>query len=187
MAAAVAAASVALRGQADPGLVVYEPPGGPRFPNGLVSREPVDLPVTARRWWDPKPRTRCFCPDRVEHLAQMFEPLALPDELVGWGPGLTPAGDDVVVGRLVAYRAGGLDDHADDLHARSGADTVPFSRVLIDHAARGEAAGPVVSLVDALGGLGDLDDAVQRLLSFGATSGRHLIDGVRTAATETTL
>jgi hypothetical protein len=119
----------------------------------------------------------------VHRFVAATEPITLPqapEAGIGWGPGLTPAGDDVVVGMLLAYRAVGADAEADALAvACATGDTTPFSRSLLDHAARGEAAKPLLDLLRALAGHGDLDRSLIRLAGFGATSGHHLIEGVR--------
>ena len=186
----VAAAADALRHASSGTSVVVEPVGGPRFPNGVVLADqhgdgPVQLPLSAGRWWDARCRV-----DRLDAvLARRFvddtEPLELPgppEDCIGWGPGLTPAADDVVVGMLIGLRAAGATGSADALAAAcAGSDTVPFSRDLLDYAARGQAVRPLLDLVEALAGLGDVGRSVATLHGFGATSGHHLIDGVRRA------
>lgn len=185
----VAAAACALRGAPVGTLVVVEPVGGPRFPNGVVldegHRGAVQLPLSVGRWWDARCRIDRLDADLVRTFVATLEPLSLPrppDACVGWGPGLTPAADDVLVGMLIGLRAAGAPGLADALAAScSEADTVPFSRALLDHAARGEAVRPLLDLVYALAGRGDVSRCVISLSRFGATSGRHMIDGVRRA------
>ncbi|MEO1060179.1 MAG: DUF2877 domain-containing protein [Actinomycetota bacterium] len=107
-------------------------------------------------------------------------PLDGPAALVGLGPGLTPAGDDLVAGALVACRATGR--HVDAERIADGIDperTTPISGALLTEAGRGRAARPLLALLDALGGRGDLDAALDRVLAVGATSGRWLAEGVR--------
>ncbi|MGF1598442.1 MAG: DUF2877 domain-containing protein [Acidimicrobiales bacterium] len=190
-----AAASLALRGAGPDTTIVWEPVGGPRFPNGAVADEagpwswPATGPVRARRWWDPTCPIGGLDPALVRRFVGATDPLPLPgppERCIGWGPGLTPAGDDVVVGLLVGLRAAGRPDLGEQLAAAcAGADTVPFSRALLDHAARGEAAGPVLRVIRALGGRAPLPPAVAALQRFGATSGRHLLDGIRRALHQT--
>lgn len=195
----VAAASVALRRLGPGAFAVAEAPNGPLFPNGFVpdaktageasatcgagASGPLASTVVARRWWDPAVRVAPLDGSRVHRFLAGIEPIELPqapEAGIGWGPGLTPAGDDVVVGMLVAYRALGADDEAEALAVASAdGDTSPFSRSLLDHAARGEAARPVLELLRALAGYGDLGNSLIRLTGFGATSGYHLIEGVR--------
>lgn len=189
----VAAASLALRG-ADPQtgtLIVWEPVGGPRFPNGAVAGTggSTDVgPLRARRWWDPTCPTGGLDPTVVHRFITGLDPLTLPnrpEDGIGWGPGKTPAGDDVVVGMLIGLRAAGRTDLADQLAAAcAGGDTTPFSRALLDHAAAGRAAGPVLTVIRALGGRAPLPVAVATLDRFGASSGRHLLDGIRRALVE---
>ena len=69
--------------------------------------------------------------------------------LVGRGPGLTPSGDDALAGALlVAHALGTGAALADAVRARLGATTA-VSAALLDAAADGYAARPVVALVDA--------------------------------------
>lgn len=198
----MAAASLGLRGAGPGTLVVREPVGGPRFPNGMiaggdavggaVSRAEVEVlagTVQARRWWDPTSPT--ITPDSAAVAAFLARvpPAALPAEpvdCIGWGPGLTPAGDDVVVGLLIGLHMLGRTAEAAALaDACAPADTAPLSRALLDHAARGEAAAPVLAVVRALGGSGPLTAAITDLEAFGATSGHHLLDGIRRALVAT--
>ncbi|MGI9612197.1 MAG: DUF2877 domain-containing protein [Acidimicrobiales bacterium] len=195
----VAAASVALRHLGPGAFAVAEAPNGPRFPNGFVPNDeaageppvtcgagvsgPLASAIVARRWWEPAVLVAPFEERRVHRFLAGIEAIELPHEPeagIGWGPGLTPAGDDVVVGMLVTYRAIGADEEAAGLAAAcADGDTSPFSRSLLDHAARGEAARPLLELLRALAGFGDLSQSLSRLTGFGATSGYHLIEGVR--------
>lgn len=207
----VAAASLALRAADQDTLLVVETVDGPRFPNGVIlDPDPPgsrpggvvtapcgpnrprelgwDLPLSARRWWDPTCPVGGLDPERVAALIAGLDPLPLPGEpsaCVGWGPGLTPAGDDVIVGMLIGFHAAGARDRARELAlACTPVETVPMSRALLDHAAVGEAAGPVLAVMAALARRGDLDEAVGALLRFGATSGAHILDGLRRALDE---
>lgn len=148
----------------------------------------IERPIVARRWWDPRLRVSALDSSRVARFLVMAEPMPLPaapEACLGWGPGLTPAADDVVVGMLIGFRATGAPELARSLaDACAGMDTVPFSRALVDHAAAGEAVRPVLDLMAALAGHGSLERAVEVLRCFGATSGRHLLDGTRRALLE---
>ncbi len=188
----VAAAASALQGAPVDTAIVLEPVGGPRFPNGVVIDKehegPVRLPLSVGRWWDARCRVDHLDAGIVASFVSSVEPLSLPrspEACIGWGPGLTPAADDVVVGMLIGMRAAGAPELAEALAAAcSDADTVPFSRALLDHAAHGEAVRPLLDLVNALAGRGDVGRCVSSLNGFGATSGRHMVDGVRRAVNE---
>ncbi len=188
----VAAASLALRASPRPEAVIREPPSGLRFPNGWVplTEDVIDLnvPVTARRWWDPTVVVGGVCLDLAARFVRSIDPIRLPaapEDCVGWGPGSTPAGDDVVVGMLIGYRIAGDRRRADALaEACRPGETTPLSRTLLDHAAAGETMAPVQRLASALCGSGSVDRAVDRLRNVGATSGAHMIDGIRRALME---
>jgi hypothetical protein len=102
--------------------------------------------------------------------------------LIGLGPGLTPSGDDVLVGIEAALHA--LDDPAagflgDAIHHVDDRTTV-IAATLLRHAAAGEFAERIHVLVTAL--LGDEDAAVpaaiERAVTWGATSGTDCLLGV---------
>jgi hypothetical protein len=114
------------------------------------------------------------------------------DALLGRGPGLTPSGDDVLAGALVALRllpvalgipepplgrtlAAAVTEHA---HRR----TTTLSAALLRAAAAGAPSAPVTALLRALCGVGDVADAARRLHAVGATSGADLASGVALGA-----
>ena len=103
--------------------------------------------------------------------------------LVGLGPGLTPAGDDVLAGALVTCAH--LGDGAPRLAAavrRRAAATTALSADLLRHAGHGRAAPPVLDLVAALVGDRPVAPALARLLAVGSTSGHDTGTGVLVAA-----
>lgn len=104
------------------------------------------------------------------------------DALVGLGDGLTPSGDDVLVGLSAALRAvghplaGPIALHA---AARAGA-TTDVARAALEHAARGEYAERLHAVLEAIA---RGDDAavraqVERALAWGASSGADTMLGV---------
>lgn len=97
--------------------------------------------------------------------------------LLGLGPGLTPAGDDVLAGALVVAAAVG---RASRLASAVEAAT-PFRRTtavsagLLPHAAHGLAVPQLAAYLAALGAArGDVDSTERRLLDVGHTSGAAL-------------
>lgn len=110
--------------------------------------------------------------------------------LLGLGPGLTPSGDDMVAGLLLALRLlGGAT--ADGARAVWLADrlaatvthyardrTTAVSAALLHCAARGQAAAEVVSVLRAFEGREPAGPAVARLLAAGHTSGADLAWGL---------
>jgi len=108
------------------------------------------------------------------------------DELIGLGDGLTPSGDDFLVGLTAALRATGhelagpIAQHAAD---RARGATTDVARVALEHAADGEYAERIH---DVLGALARSDDTtlriqVDRALSWGASSGADSLLGVLVA------
>ena len=122
------------------------------------------------------------------------EPQGLPRllaQVVGRGPGLTPAGDDVLVGMLAALRLAPSTQaaaHAAIL-ARSVepllASTTDLSAHLLRQAARGLFGRALHELVSALAddtAPDPLRERIARVLAIGATSGADACAGVLAVA-----
>ena len=107
--------------------------------------------------------------------------------LLGVGPGLTPAGDDVLAGLLVGLWS--FDQRAESLQRAvlaSLAGTTDLSAALLRCAARGESIPQVSLMLRAMSTSawqGRLDDALDDLVRIGHTSGTALATGVLAAAT----
>ena len=150
-----------------------------------------DLVVEVGRWWAPARPRDAAAPAPGAAGAQSAARESGWDRLVhrllGLGPGLTPAGDDLLAGLLVGLSA--RPDLRDPLAAAvqryAAARTTWFSAELLRLAAAGLAAPAVVAVADALAGHGD-DDALPRalpaLLAVGHTSGPALARGLLLAA-----
>jgi hypothetical protein len=158
-------------------------PGAPRMPNGVECELQLEagetvlvgdgrieahgstvLPGAA---WNPvpEPRFRLLWPEPVA-----FAPL----RLVGLGPGLTPAGDDVLCGYLAGlclfWNAG---EEAAAIAGAAGPRTTALAATLLTHAACGELPEPAHAALET----GD----VASLHRFGHTSGRCLLFGLALA------
>ncbi|MFG2660851.1 DUF2877 domain-containing protein [Streptomyces sp. NPDC048425] len=99
--------------------------------------------------------------------------------LVGLGPGLTPSGDDILCGALLASRAWGgpltpLAEAVTDASLR----TPLLSAALLRHAVRGECVPQAHAFLRALSGDCDLEPALRELLDVGHHSGGDLARGV---------
>ncbi len=184
----VAAASLVLRDASPDTIVIREPRDGHQFPNGVVAESEVELPIVARRWWNPTCPISKFDQKLVDQflsLTQFPKLPSRPEACVGWGPGLTPAGDDVVLGMLITFHALGSTGLSKDLYAVCRKDaTTAYSFELLRYASRGQAARPVLHLMETLAGFGDLGRAIHSLSNFGATSGGYVMEGVRQALNE---
>lgn len=104
--------------------------------------------------------------------------------LIGFGEGLTPAGDDCVLGALAAIHRlapGWLAAHAgqrDRLAEAARRRTTDVARDFLLEALDGRFAEPVLALLTALSD--DLaGSAARRLLAMGATSGADTLCGIR--------
>ncbi len=148
-------------------------PAAVRLPCSLLSPVLPRGPVTTasfavRRWWTP-PRPRSD--------ARPTGPIDLdPHRLIGCGPGLTPAGDDVLAGALVAAAA----VRHPDLHrlasgvraALRARRTTVVSVGLLHAALDGWATPELAAFVEAPGPATEA-----ALLTLGHSSGAALRDG----------
>lgn len=131
------------------------------------------------RWWRP-PRPRGLTPPAVAPRCLLDE--IRPDELVGRGPGLTPSGDDVLAGALVAAHAVGhplLEDWRERTrHALATRSTTVVSRGLLRHALEGWAVPELADYLEAVCGESTTQEAARaRLLAVGHSSGAALAAG----------
>ncbi|QFG67790.1 DUF2877 domain-containing protein [Ornithinimicrobium pratense] len=107
--------------------------------------------------------------------------------LVGLGPGLTPAGDDVLCGLLLGLRASGRDRERSLLEAAMLpllGRTTAISATLLHQAAQGYAVPPVVALLRAWhrgAGVSALTLAGRLVAGIGHTSGPALVLGLTAA------
>jgi hypothetical protein len=116
--------------------------------------------------------------------ADLEAALRTATRLIGLGPGLTPAGDDVMAGTiagLVLLGHPSADRFAAGVYALAAGRTTELSRALLRHAACGRVSGEFAAVLYALVGEGPLAPAVARLLATGATSGRAMTLGLCTA------
>ena len=107
--------------------------------------------------------------------------------LVGFGPGLTPAGDDALTGLFaVGYRVAGAPPWVAALAAAVEpllARTTSIGAHQLRLAARGDFAEPVVAVTDAFATADSdaLAPAVRRLQRIGATTGGDTLAGIHAA------
>jgi hypothetical protein len=156
-------------------VLAVTPPGAPRMPNGIeaeIELEPGEEVVvgdgelrTARSTvtpgpaWDPRPHARLKRgPQRPRRL----------ERLAGRGPGLTPLGDDILIGYIGAAALAGED--LSRLAECAAQRTTALSATLLRLAARGELPEPVHALLER----GELEP----LHHFGATSGKGIAVGI---------
>jgi hypothetical protein len=108
-------------------------------------------------------------------------------DLIGLGPGLTPWGDDFLIGFLLLFNRLGLVEHTDPklstlnqqiLEAASG-KTTQLSVSLLTCAARGQADERLIAATDGLFPGGQVTDQdLADLLSWGSSSGEAALAGM---------
>ncbi|MGY1847161.1 MULTISPECIES: DUF2877 domain-containing protein [unclassified Blastococcus] len=116
--------------------------------------------------------------------ADLEAALRTATRLIGLGPGLTPAGDDVVAGTiagLVLLGHPAAERFAAGVCSLAGGRTTELSRALLRHAAAGQVSGEYAAVLRGLVGERPLGPAIGRLLATGATSGRAMALGLCTA------
>lgn len=171
-----------------------------------VGRGELALPglrVRVSRWWRPPQVRPADAPAALRRglaaLESQLGPCADapviraggdPMQLLGRGPGLTPYGDDVLAGRILAAVAWGGDRGLPGVSvgATAAGATTAVSAACLVEAAAGRGVPEVVALVSAVGrsrvgrsGTG-VPAALARLLRVGHTSGHGLAVGVRDGA-----
>ena len=147
----------------------------------------IRLDRRAARCWRPRPlpapaRIRARL-DELRRRVADASPLADPFGLLGRGDGLTPEGDDVVCGMMLALRAVDISFEADRLLAAARERTHAISLAHLRAAASGLAAAPVH---EALAALVDADNheperAFAGLARVGHTSGASVLSGMKAA------
>jgi hypothetical protein len=101
--------------------------------------------------------------------------------LLGGGPGLTPAGDDVVAGAMAVCALSGAGPHRHEtatLLARARVATTALSAALLGCAAEGRIIPEAAGLLRALSGGAPLPPALGHLRAVGSTSGTALAIGM---------
>jgi hypothetical protein len=116
--------------------------------------------------------------------ADLEAALRTATRLIGLGPGLTPAGDDVMAGTiagLVLLGHPSAERFAVGVCSLTAGRTTELSAALLRHAAAGRVSAEYAAVLRGLVGERPLLPAVDRLLTTGATSGRALALGLCTA------
>ncbi len=203
------------------GVALTKPPDGVRSAAGercLVGDgglEVGNLRVNIVRWWDPRPALDLVSGQsviaRCHEARQRFvvvddgglgKALQSNDSaavrhamcgLLGKGEGLTPEGDDILVGLLAGLRllgpalgisgAGGMQAAiAPIVLTEAPFRTTALSAALLRHAVAGEVAEPVAIFMQALTGRGEMENASCGLETMGNTSGVATACGILLAA-----
>lgn len=174
-----------------------------RLPEALVAGEIADLAfdLSAAVVWQPRPfwatgvarqlpTELVAARQQIEANLKAFAPVVLapaatgplPLALVGLGPGLTPAGDDVLIGRLLAHHAGWLQlasNDIDDVLTAARSRTTRISQAFLAAAAAGECGKPWHDLWARSGR--SRSEAIRVILGAGHTSGAATLWGFLTA------
>jgi|GEM_PF-5109436 hypothetical protein len=167
----------------DNDVLALTPRGAPRMPNGIETDVVLTVGeqlligdgqfctasaiLIAGPPWEARPSPRVALTIRPDANLAF-------DQLSGWGPGLTPLGDDILVGYTAAAALAG----APPTPAASWGDrTTALSRTLLALAALGELPEPAHRLLE--------DGNPQPLLRFGSTSGKGIIVGLAAAPAST--
>jgi hypothetical protein len=129
--------------------------------------------------------TALFCRCQLTHVVSLRIPHSAIYNLIGLGPGLTPAGDDWLAGWLLAgwLKEGGrgVRSIADLILAAAAERTTTLSRAFLECAAAGEADENWHALLNALASESSTDLPIYHsthiILSHGATSGAAMLAG----------
>jgi hypothetical protein len=116
--------------------------------------------------------------------ADLDAALRTATRLIGVGPGLTPAGDDVMAGTvagLVLLGHPAAPRFAAGVNALAACRTTELSRAVLRHAAAGRVSSEYAAVLHALVGERPLAPAVDALLTSGSTGSRATALGLCTA------
>ena len=116
--------------------------------------------------------------------ADLDAALRTATRLIGMGPGLTPAGDDVMAGTvagLVLLGHPAAPRFAAGVTALAACRTTELSRAVLRHAAAGRVSSEYAAVLHALVGERPLAPAVDALLTSGSTGSRATALGLCTA------
>jgi hypothetical protein len=139
--------------------------------------EAWSLPLDAPTWVGPLPPA-----GRLSGAIGAAELVEYAARLGGRGPGLTPAGDDVLAGLLlVASAAGSAGDTRALLAVAASVRTTEVAAGFLHWAARGQCIEPAHAVLAALAEHGAETDppACARLTTIGSSSGAALLAGIR--------
>ena len=160
---------------------------------GRLIAGPVTVEVV--RWWAPPgvrrpgrdrpPAAATGLGELLGDVPPPVDPSLDPHDLLGRGPGLTPAGDDVLVGWLLAvHHDAVLRSALAAAVADAGDRTTALSAALVREAVAGRGVPAALAVADALAGHGELEPALDRLLRVGHSSGAALAFGLLRGAVE---
>jgi hypothetical protein len=108
------------------------------------------------------------------------------ESMIGLGPGVTPSGDDILIGFLAglwslagrhAKRHAFLRTFGEGI-LQIAHRTNEISRTYLYHAARGQFASTLSTLVETIGNGGDVEPAVQDAMHVGHSSGMDSVTGL---------
>jgi hypothetical protein len=139
--------------------------------------EAWSLPLDAPTWAGPLPPA-----GRLTGAIGAAELVEYAARLGGRGPGLTPAGDDVLAGLLlVASAAGSAGDTPALLAVVASVRTTEVAAGFLHWAARGQCIEPAHAVLAALAehGAEAESPACARLTTIGSSSGAALLAGIR--------
>ncbi len=128
-------------------------------------------------------RLRQAADQLLQALSRSENMEAAVTQLVGLGAGLTPAGDDYLVGVMAALWLNGSSDRLSNVIEAALSRTTNLSAAFLAAAARGEFMEPWHRLAQALSNDDDaaIQTAVNRIAQFGASSGKDALAGFAAA------
>jgi hypothetical protein len=108
------------------------------------------------------------------------------EKIIGLGPGVTPSGDDILLGFLAGLwsAAGGNSRRAAFIHAFGRAllplakQTGEISRTYLYHATRGQFSSSLSHLAEAIARGGQVQDEIQAAMRVGHSSGMDSVTGL---------
>ncbi len=132
--------------------------------------------------------------DRIESACQLCEGIVGCDDdlirhavsrIAGYGPGLTPSGDDFLAGVMLALHISNVSHESnflrtcETIYQSAAARTTKLSRAYLSSASQGQADERWHDFLYSMkeGKIEDLDESLEPILAFGETSGLDMLSG----------
>ncbi|HCO69427.1 DUF2877 domain-containing protein [Mesotoga sp.] len=116
-----------------------------------------------------------------EELADLLDNIDKPEKMIGLGPGSTPAGDDFLVGLIMAFRLTGIDSNELGIDRNTlGRKTEWFSSEMIRDALDGKFWKRGIDLARALAGddVARILEKAGKIVEWGHLSGKAWLAGL---------
>ena len=126
---------------------------------------------------------------RLVTAAEQFDPQGAQhaaEKMIGLGPGVTPSGDDILLGFLAGLWSTARGNERESIFLRAFGESLIFlarqtseiSRTYLYHATRGEFSSGLSDLAQAIAKGGQIEEALEEAMRLGHSSGMDSVTGL---------